>query len=79
MDCIYSEEYYLGKEPKISIVSDDMIADIIGNKNIDQIITDLFIRGIKFNISLVFVIQGYQNLLLLYKINFRLNSAQFLL
>ena len=51
LDWIYNEECCLGKERKISIVSDDMIADSFGNKNINPIITELFIRGSKLNIS----------------------------
>ena len=58
LDCIYNEEYCLGKVLKLLIVSDDTIADIFGNKNINPIITELFIRDSKLNISL---------LLLLYK------------
>ena len=41
------------------IVSDDMIADIMGNKNFQAIIKELFIRCRKLNISLVFITQSY--------------------
>ena len=51
--------YNPDKENKISIVFDDMIADMIHNKKLDSIVTELFIRGIKLNISLVFIIQSY--------------------
>ena len=47
------------KENKILIVSDDMIADIIHNKKLDSIATELSIRGRKLNISLVFITQSY--------------------
>ena len=47
--------YNLYKENKILIVFDDMIADIIHNKKLDSIVTKLFIRGRKLNISLVFI------------------------
>ena len=47
------------KENKILIVFDDMIADMIHNKKLDSIVTELFIRGRKLNISLVFVTQLY--------------------
>ena len=47
------------KENKISIVLDDMIADIIHNEKLDSIVTELFSRGTKLNISLVFVTQSY--------------------
>ena len=36
-----------------------MIADMIHNKNLDSIVTELFIRGRKLNISLVFITQSY--------------------
>ena len=47
------------KENKISIVFDDMIADMINNKKLNSIVTELFIRGRKINISLVFITQSY--------------------
>ena len=46
------DEYNLYKENKILIVFDDMIADIIHNKKLDSIVTELFIRGRKLNILL---------------------------
>ena len=48
------DEYNTHKERKILIVSDDMIADMINNKKLNSIVTELFIRGRKLNISLVF-------------------------
>ena len=36
-----------------------MIADMINNKKLSSIVTELFIRGIKLNISLVFITQSY--------------------
>ena len=36
-----------------------MIADIMGNKNFQAIIKELFIRCRKLNISLVFITQSY--------------------
>ena len=53
------DEYNLDKEHKILIVFDDMIADMINNKKIISVVTDLFVRGRKLNISLVFIIQSY--------------------
>ena len=41
------------------IVFDDMIADMIYNKNLNSIVTELFIRGRKLDISLVFINQSY--------------------
>ena len=61
IDDIYKniEEYNLIKKRKISVVFHDMIADIFSNKNLNAIVTELFIRGRKFNISLVFITQSY--------------------
>ena len=53
------DEYNPDKENKILIVFDDMIADMINNKKLNSIVTDLFIRGRKLNISLVFITQSY--------------------
>ena len=49
------EEYNLGKKHKILIVFDDMVADMINNKKLNPIVTELFIRGSKLNISIVFI------------------------
>ena len=49
----------MDKERKILIVFDDMIADMINNKKLNSIVTELFIRGRKLNISLVFITQSY--------------------
>ena len=51
--------YNPNKENKILIVFDDMIADMIHNKNLDSIVTELFIRGRKLNISLFFITPSY--------------------
>ena len=37
----------------------DMIADMINNKKLNSIVTELFIRDRKLNISLVFIMQSY--------------------
>ena len=34
-----------GKKRKVLIVTDDMIADMINNKNLNPVVTELFIRG----------------------------------
>ena len=47
-------EYNPDKENKILIVVDDMIADMIHNKKLDSVVTELFIRGRKLNKFLVF-------------------------
>ena len=49
------EEYNPNKKRKTSIVFDDMIADMRSNKNRNPVVTELFIRGRKLNISLVFI------------------------
>ena len=53
------DNYNLNKENKILIVFDDMIADMINNKKLNSIVTKLFIRCKKLNISLVFISQSY--------------------
>ena len=45
------DEYNLDKDNKNLIVFDDMIADVINNKKLNSIATELFIRGRKLNIS----------------------------
>ena len=69
----YIGEYNPDKENKILIVFDDMIADMIHNKKLNSIVTELFIRGRKLNISLVFITQSY------FKIpkDVRLNTTHF--
>ena len=52
-------DYNPDKEKKILIVFDDMIADMINNKKLNAIVTELFTRGRKQNISLVFITQSY--------------------
>ena len=52
-------KYNLGKKRNILIVFDDMIADMYNNKNLNPIVTELFIRCRKLNISIVFVTQSY--------------------
>ena len=50
-----------------------MIADMIHNKKLNSIVTELFIRGRKLNISLVFVAQSYFK----FPKNVRLNTSHF--
>ena len=61
MDHVYksTEEYNPNKKCKILIVFGDMIADMLSNKKLNPIVTQLFKRGWKQNISLVFIIQSY--------------------
>ena len=53
------DDYHPDKENEILIVFDDTIADMIHNKKLNSIVTDLFIRGRKLNISIVFITQSY--------------------
>ena len=55
-------EYNVDKEQEILIVFDDMTADMISNKKLNSIVTELFIRGGKLNISLVFITHISHNL-----------------
>ena len=63
------------KENKILIVFDDMIADMIHNRKLNSIVSELFIRGKKLNVSLVFITQSY------FKVptDVKLNTSHFLL
>ena len=65
------EEYSPGKKRKVLIVFDYMIADMISNNKLNAIVTELFVRGRKLNISIVFITQSY------FKVpkDFRLNST----
>ena len=67
------DEYNKDKKRKTLIVFDDMIADMINNKKLNSIVSELFIRGRKLNISLVFITQSY------FKVpkDIRLNSTHF--
>ena len=67
------EKYNIGKKRKILIVFDDMIANMMNNKKLNPVVTELFIRGRKLNISIVFITQSY------FKVpkDVRLNSTHF--
>ena len=67
------EEYNPGKKRKVLIVFHDMIADMINNKKLNPIVTELFIRGRKPNISIVFITQSYFNV----PKDVKLNSTHF--
>ena len=53
------EDYNPRKKRKVIIVFDDMIADMINNKKLNPVLTELFIRGEKLNISIVFITHSY--------------------
>ena len=55
MEDVYKniENYHPGKKRKILIVFDDMIADMINNKKLNPVVTELFIRGRKLLLYLL--------------------------
>ena len=69
------EEYNPNKNKKILVALDDLIADMLSNKKLNLIVTELFIRGRKLNISLVFIMQSYFAV----PKTVRLNSTHYLL
>ena len=75
MDDIYKniEEYNPKKKRKILIVFGNRVADMLSNKTHNPIVTKLFLRGRKLNISLVFITQSYFAV----PKNIRLNSAYY--
>ena len=68
------EKYNPGKKRKVLIVFDDMIAGMISNKKLNPIVTELFTRDKKHNVSVVFITESY------FKVpkDGRLNSTHFL-
>ena len=67
------DDYNPRKKRKVLIIFDDMIADMINNNKLNPIVTELFIRDRKLNISIVFIMQSY------FKVpkDVRLNSTHF--
>ena len=53
------DEYNPNIKRKILIVFDDMIGDMLSNKQLNLIVIESFIRRRKLNISLVFIKQYY--------------------
>ena len=53
------EDYNPRKNHKVLIVFDDMIADMVNNKKLNPIVTELFTTGRKLNISTVLITQSY--------------------
>ena len=56
MNDIYEniEEHNRNKKRKILIIFDDMITNMLSNKKLNPVETELFFSGRKLNISLVF-------------------------
>ena len=61
------------KKRKLLIVFDDMIADMINNKKLNPVVTELFLRRRKLNICIVFITQSYFKM----PKNVRLKSTHF--
>ena len=61
IDDVYEhlEDYNPTKKRRVLIMFDDMIAAMESNKKSSAIVTELFLGGRKFNISLVFISQSY--------------------
>ena len=53
------DEYNINKDNKNLTVFDDMVADMINNKKLNSVVTELFIRGRKLKISLDFITKSY--------------------
>ena len=77
MDDIHKnvEEYQQNERWKILVISDGMIVNMLSNKNLKQIVTELFIRDRKLNISFVFITKYYFAV----PKNIRLNSTHYFL
>ena len=69
------EDYNPRVNRKLLIVFDDIIADMFNNKKLNPIVTELFIRNRKLNISIVFITQSYFKM----PKDVRLNSTHFLI
>ena len=67
MDDIHKilEEFNSNKKQEILIAFDDMTGDMLNNKNLNPIVTELFIRERKLNIS--FLLLLLHNLILLFQ------------
>ena len=61
MEDVYKniENYNPGNKRNILKVFGDMIADMINNKKLNPVVTELFIGGRKLNISIVLITQSY--------------------
>ena len=77
MNDVYDDisSYNKKRDKKVLIVFDDMIADTEYNKDYKKMIKELFYRGRKKNISIVFITQSYFRTLK----DARLNSTHYLL
>ena len=76
VDDVYKnlEDYTPTKKRRVIILFDHMIADMESNKKLNPIVTELFLRGRKLNILLVFISQSYFKV----RKTIRLNETHFL-
>ena len=70
---ILIKKFNPNRKRKILIVSDNMVANMLSNKRLNPIVTELFIRGRKRNIYLLFIKQSY----FFVPKNIRLNSTHY--
>ena len=77
MNNVYDDisKYDKKRDKRVLLVFDNMIADIEYNKNFKKMIKELFYRGRKMNISIVFITQSYFRALK----DARLNSIHYIL
>ena len=77
MNDVYTniDDYNKQRKRKILIIFDNMIADIMNNKNFKAIIKELFIRCRKLNVSIVFITHSYFRT----PKDARLNSTQYII
>ena len=61
MDDLYKniEEYIPDKKRKILIVFDDIVSNMLNNRKLNPIVTELFIRGRKLNTILLCCTENY--------------------
>ena len=61
IDDVYKnlKDYNQTKKRRVLIVFDDMIADMESKKKLSPVVTELFLRGRKLNILLVFISDSY--------------------
>ena len=69
------DDYNPTRKRKTLIVFDDLIADIMSNKNFQSILKELFFRCIKLNISFLFITQSYFSV----PKDVRINSTHYLI
>ena len=77
LDAVYEniDDYNPNRKRKIFIIFDDMIPDIMTNKQFQAIIKQRFIRCRKLSISLAFITQSYFSV----PKDVRLNSMHYLI